>query len=118
MEHFHIDIHQRPEPKSIAPRFTSVKIRWKGRAITDLTQGIHRCYLFPVYSPAGVSLTSESPVDHPHHNSITASSDVFFVQLPPLSPAISTLTEEATYNFLRQQHLPRARTGQNLGRGG
>ena len=99
MEHFHVDIHQRPEPKSIAPRFTSVKIRWKGRAITDLTQGIHRCYLFPVYSPAGVSLTSESPVDHPHHNSITVSADVFFVQLPPLSPAISTLTEEATYNF-------------------
>ncbi len=56
-----------------------------------------------MYSPQGVSLTAESPVDHPHHNSITIGADVFFAKLPPLSPAMSNLKEEATYNLYVNQ---------------
>ena len=99
MKNFQIKVEELPLPKSATPQIRRVQIKWKDRAITDLTQGNYRCYLFPVYSPAGVSLTSESPVDHPHHNSITVSADVFFIKLPPLVPDISSLTEEATYNL-------------------
>lgn len=99
MKSFDIGVEEIDLPKSATPRFRSIKIRWQGKAITNLTQGVQRAYLFPVYSPAGVPLTSESPVDHPHHNSITVSADVFYVKLPPLIPKQSALTEEATYNF-------------------
>ena len=99
MKNFQVEVEELSLPESATPRFRRVQVRWKGKPIADLTQGIFRAYLYPVYSPAGVSLTSESPVDHPHHNSVTVSADVFFVKLPPLVPAISTLTEEATYNF-------------------
>ena len=44
-------------------------------------------------------MTSENPVDHPHHNSVTVGADVFFVRLPALSPEVSELDEEATYNL-------------------
>ena len=99
MDNFEVGVEEIDLPKSATPRFRCIKIRWKGRPITYLTQGNERAYLFPVYSPAGVPLTTESPVDHPHHNSITISADVFFVMLPPLIPTQSTLIEEATYNF-------------------
>ena len=62
-----------------------------------------RAYLFPVYSPAGVPLTAESPVDHPHHNSIVISADVVCAQLPPLVPEISDRQEEAVYNLYVNQ---------------
>ena len=55
--------------------------------------------MYPLYSPEGAPLTTESPIDHPHHNSIVVSADVFFVKLPPLVPKMSPLTEEATYNL-------------------
>ena len=99
MKNFQVEVEKLPLPKSATPQIRRVKIRWKGKAIADLTQGNYRCYLFPVFSPAGVSLTSESPIDHPHHNSITVSADVFFISLPPLVPAISPLAETATYNL-------------------
>ena len=99
MKHFSVAVEEIKLPQAATPRLRRVQIRWKGRPVTDLTQGNFRCYLYPVYSPAGVPLTSESPVDHPHHNSIVASADAFFVKLPPLSPSISTRQEEATYNL-------------------
>ena len=76
-----------------------MRIRWNGRAITGLTQGIFRNYLFPVYSPSGVPLTSESPSDHPHHNSVVVSADTVFVKLPAQIPTLSKEPEEATYNL-------------------
>ena len=99
MKNFQVDPEDIPLRMTAMPRWRCDKIRWKGRAITHLTQGVFRPYLFPVFSPSGVSLTTESPVDHPHHNSVTVSADVFFVQFPPLAPWVSTVPEEHTYNF-------------------
>ena len=99
MKNFELETETLNLPEGATPRARCVKIRWKDKAIAHLTQGIFRSYMYPVYSPAGAPLTTEYPVDHPHHNSIVVSADVFFVTLPPLDLKMSTLTEEATYNF-------------------
>ena len=103
MDHFALTTENIPLPKAATPRARRIQVRWHDRNILDLTQGLFRSYLFPVYSPQGVALTAESPVDHPHHNSITIGADVFFVKLPPLTPAMSALEEEATYNLYVNQ---------------
>ena len=99
MKNFELETENIGLPEGATPRARCVKIRWRDRPIAHLTQGIFRSYMYPLYSPAGVSLTTEYPVDHPHHNSIVVSADVFFVKLPPLAPEMSPLTEEATYNL-------------------
>ncbi len=45
-------------------------VSWGGRFVTAFNQGQTRNYLYPVYTPAGQSVTDETPVDHPHHRSI------------------------------------------------
>jgi hypothetical protein len=72
--------------------------RWlsrDGKRILALTDGPFRPYLFPLFSPAGYLLTSESPADHPHHNSLWLGSD--HVHL--LNPVAAGKHEEYTYNF-------------------
>ena len=103
MQYFTVDVEAIQLPQAATPRLRRVQVRWKERPLTDLTQGNFRAYLFPVYSPMGVPLTAESPVDHPHHNSIVISADVFRVQLPPLMPDASMLQEEAIYNLYVNQ---------------
>ena len=75
MKNFSLTTENLSLPKAATPRARRVQVRWRDKGILDLTQGLFRCYLFPVYSPQGVPLTAESPVDHPHHNSITVSRD-------------------------------------------
>jgi len=70
-------------------------LRADGRTLLGFTQGRMRNYLWPVVSPAGYSVTSESPADHPHHNSVWVGADHFNAHLP----AAKGRTEEATYNF-------------------
>lgn len=64
-----------------------LKIGWRGRAVTALSQGPYRAYLYPVFTPAGVAATCEGPTDHPHHQSITIGTDHLHcsIPLPPLS---------------------------------
>lgn len=45
------------------------------RLILGLTQGPRRACLYPILTPRGHAVTSESPGDHPHHNSIWVASD-------------------------------------------
>ena len=45
-------------------------LRHDGRTLLGLTQGRMRPYCYPLFSPAGYAVTSESPADHPHHNSL------------------------------------------------
>lgn len=45
------------------------------RPILGLTQGPRRAYLYPVLTPKGFAVTSESPGDHPHHNSVWIAAD-------------------------------------------
>jgi len=70
-------------------------LRRGGRTVFSLTQGRHRPYLFPLYTPSGFAVTSECPADHPHHNSFWIASD----HLHCWMPAADGRREEYTYNF-------------------
>lgn len=70
-------------------------VRWRGKRILSLSQGPFRPYLYPVFTPAGFAVTSESPADHPHHNSIWVALD----RVRCLFPYASEETEKGTYNF-------------------
>ena len=72
-----------------------VHVRWQGKHIVSLSQSEHRAYLFPVYTPNGFAVTSESPVDHPHHNSLWIGADHVSCWLP----YAEAKREEANYNF-------------------
>jgi hypothetical protein len=47
----------------------------RGRVVAGHTVGPWRSYIYPVLTPLGLPLTEESPVDHPHHNSIWLGQD-------------------------------------------
>ena len=70
-------------------------VLWLGRPVIGLSQNPQRAYLFPVYTPAGFSVTTEAPVDHPHHNSVWVGAD----HVNCLLPFADHQFEEATYNF-------------------
>ncbi len=99
MQHFDVATEEIKLPRVATPQARRVAVSWHGRPICAFTQGEQRCYLYPVYSPAGVPLTAESPVDHPHHDSVTVGSDVVITRFPPLTPEISPLDESGTYNL-------------------
>ena len=82
-------------PRGATARARRVKIAWRGRAITALSQGDYRSYLYPVFTPAGFPVTAEAPIDHPHHQSVTIGSDHFTCFLPYSSDKV----EEANYSF-------------------
>jgi len=71
------------------------QLRWNGREIASFTQGPFRPYLYPVFTPAGFAVTTESPADHPHHHSLWIGADHIHV----LMPAAEGRTEEYTYNL-------------------
>lgn len=70
-------------------------IRHDGRTIAALSQNAYRAYIYPLLTPSGVSVTAESPIDHPHHNSITIGADHFDC----LFVYDRSRVERATYNF-------------------
>ena len=72
---------------------------WQGKEILAFTQGEFRPYLFPVFSPAGFMVTTESPADHPHHNSVWIGADHLHVRMP----VCGDLYEEYTYCFYLNQ---------------
>ncbi len=71
------------------------RLVWNGREIASFTQGAFRPYLYPVFTPAGFPVTTESPADHPHHHSMWIGVDHLHV----LMPAAEGRTEEYTYNL-------------------
>ncbi len=70
-------------------------LRWRGRDVLAVTQGAFRSYLFPLYTPAGFAATTESPADHPHHNSAWIAAD----HVHALMDVGGGRHEEYTYNF-------------------
>lgn len=70
-------------------------VSWQGKHVFSCSQGPWRACLYPVYTPAGVAVTSESPVDHPHHNSIWVAAD----RVTALLPFEAGDPEQAVYNF-------------------
>lgn len=72
--------------------------RWltrAGRPILALTAGDLRPYVYPLFTPSGVAVTSEAPADHPHHQSLWIGAD----HVHALVPASEGTVEEYTYNF-------------------
>lgn len=70
-------------------------LRHRGRPIMALTQGRLRPYIFPLFTPAGFLATSESPADHPHHNSCWIAADHVCLHMPVAGGG----TEDYVYNF-------------------
>jgi Methane oxygenase PmoA len=70
-------------------------LRHDGKPILCLTQGRQRAYVFPLYTPAGFGVTSESPGDHPHHNSFWIAADHVHARMP----IADGKHEDYTYNF-------------------
>ena len=95
MQFFSIDSDAISLPRGAWAKAHRLNVSWHGRPIAALSQGEYRAYLFPVYTPAGFAVTSESPIDHPHHNSLWIGADHFHCHLPFSTNAY----EEATYNF-------------------
>jgi hypothetical protein len=81
-------------PLGASAASTRMLVMWNDRPVFGLTQGAFRTYLFPVYSPAGFVLTSESPSDHPHHHSIWVGADHVNLHVPA-----EHRTEVYSYNF-------------------
>jgi len=82
-------------PKGAWAKTERRTLRFGDRPVLSLTQGRHRPYLYPLYTPAGFAVTSECPADHPHHNSFWIASD----HLHCWMPAAEGRLEEYTYNF-------------------
>jgi hypothetical protein len=70
-------------------------LRLDDRPVLSLTQGRHRNYIFPLYTPAGFLVTSEAPADHPHHNSCWIAADHVHCKMP----AAGGRFEDYTYNL-------------------
>jgi hypothetical protein len=95
MNGFRFDADALSLPKGAYAKTTRRWLSWNGRAVLGMTAGPFRPYLFPLFSPAGFLLSSESPADHPHHNSCWIGAD--HVHL--LVPTTVGTHEEYTYNF-------------------
>lgn len=70
-------------------------LRFDGRPVLGLTQGRHRAYVFPLFTPQGFAVTTECPADHPHHNSFWIAADHVHGRMPVGDDRF----EEYTYNF-------------------
>jgi hypothetical protein len=82
-------------PKGAWARAERRTLRRDGRPVLSLSQGRQRAYVFPLYTPSGFAVTSESPADHPHHNSFWIAAD----HVHCLMPAAGDRFEDYTYNF-------------------
>lgn len=71
-------------------------LRQGDRPILSLSQGKHRAYVYPLFTPAGYAVTSEYPADHPHHNSFWIAADHVYCRMPVTH---GHGFEEYTYNL-------------------
>ncbi|HVY00183.1 MAG TPA: DUF6807 family protein [Pseudorhodoplanes sp.] len=71
-------------------------LRRNGKALLALSQGKHRAYVYPLFTPAGYAVTSEHPADHPHHNSFWFAADHVYCRMPVTH---GHGYEEYTYNL-------------------
>ncbi len=113
MQHFSVETDAVPLPRGATAKARRVKISRGGKLITALSQGSHRAYLYPVFTPAGAAVTTESPIDHPHHQSITIGADHFNVYYPYSTDKF----EEANYNFYVNETFQGRSAGRIVGIG-
>jgi hypothetical protein len=77
MEFFTVLSDPDASPYETTSHSRRLKISWRDRSILALSQGVSRAYIYPVFTPAGMPVTAEAPVDHPHQQSITVGTDRF-----------------------------------------
>ncbi len=95
MPSFEVTEESIPLPLGAFAKARRILVRWQGQWITALNQGPFRAYLYPLYTPAGVAVTTDGPIDHPHHQSVWIGTDHVYCRLPYADDAF----EDATYNF-------------------
>jgi len=92
---FSLDIDDLALPPGAIARTERWILRHDGKPLFGLTQGRMRPYVYPLFTPAGYTVTSESPADHPHHNSLWIAAD----HVHALVPTKPGHHEAYTYNF-------------------
>ena len=99
MTDFRVETEQIDLPSGAFCKARRHYVRWRGRTVLGLSANAFRAYLFPVYTPAGLALTEEAPIDHPHHQSVWVGADHVDCLLPYGEGQI----EVANYNFYVQE---------------
>ena len=107
MNHFSVEPDRVDLPSGATAGARRTWIKRDGRSIAALNQNAYRAYIFPLFTPSGVSVTAESPIDHPHHNSITVGADHFDC----LFVYDGHRTERGTYNFYVNETFQGRATG-------
>ncbi|MCM0018674.1 MAG: PmoA family protein [Tagaea sp.] len=92
---FSLDVDDLALPPGAIARTERRILRRDGKPLFGLTQGRMRPYVYPLFTPAGYAVTSESPADHPHHNSLWIAAD----HVHALVPTKPGRHEAYTYNF-------------------
>ena len=110
MQNFSVETDGKSPPWDTTVKSHRAKVGWRGRAVTALSQGPNRAYLYPVFTPEGVAVTCETPTDHGHHQSITIGADHVHCRIPmPDWVFVPWRFEEATHNFwMDEAYLGRA----------
>jgi hypothetical protein len=83
MKHFTVLSDPDASPYETTAQTRRLKVSWRDRSILALSQGVYRAYIYPVFTPAGMPVTAEAPVDHVHQQSITVGTDCFDVYGDP-----------------------------------
>lgn len=82
-------------PRGAYTKKHRLNVSWRGFPLCAFSEGPFRPYLFPLYTPNGYPVTTEVPLDHPHHNSLWLAMDRVRCALPFAQDKV----EEAVYNF-------------------
>jgi hypothetical protein len=82
-------------PKGAWARSHRSRFRHRGATVLGLTKGAFRPYAYPLCTPAGFNVASESPPEHPHHCGLWIAADHVHAQVPAAGDTI----EEYAYNF-------------------
>ena len=107
MKHFSVEPDRVDLPPGATAGARRTWIKRDGRPIAALSQNAYRAYIYPLFTPSGVLVTAESPIDHPHHNSVTIGADHFDC----LFVYDGHRTERGTYNFYVNETFQGRATG-------
>jgi hypothetical protein len=72
---FHLDMAELDLPRGAYAGGNRHILSFGTRPVAAFTQGQFRPCIHPVWTPAGIVVTAESPVDHPHHGGIWCAAD-------------------------------------------
>ncbi len=106
LQHFSVEEDRIHLPRGAVARARRVNVAWRGKTILGLSQGDFRNYIYPLFSPAGVLLTAEAPIDHPHHQSLTIGADHVNCYLPYADNKLEVANYSFYVNYTFQGRAP------------